>query len=66
MSDILQTKPLQDGDTVILMETTHGDITIKLFPEQAPKTCENFIGLTKQGYYDGIIFHRVIKDFMIQ
>lgn len=62
----LQKDPVKDTDTLILMETTHGTITIKLFPEQAPKTCENFIKLTEQGYYDGIIFHRIIKDFMVQ
>lgn len=54
-----------DGPRVIL-NTNHGDITIALFPEEAPKTVANFIGLAKKGYYDGIIFHRVIKDFMIQ
>lgn len=49
-----------------LVKTNRGDITIQLFPEQAPKTVENFIQLAKKGYYDGIIFHRVIPDFMIQ
>jgi len=53
------------GDTVIL-ETNQGNIEIKLMPEIAPKTCENFLGLVKKGYYDGLIFHRVIKGFMIQ
>jgi len=52
--------------TLIVFETNQGDITIKLFPDIAPKTCENFTGLIEKGYYDGIIFHRVIKDFMIQ
>lgn len=51
---------------VAVMETSEGTIKIRLFPEQAPKTVENFIGLSKSGYYDGISFHRVIKDFMIQ
>ncbi|MBL0687529.1 MAG: peptidylprolyl isomerase [Sulfurospirillum sp.] len=50
----------------VIFETNKGDIVLKLFPKIAPKTVENFIGLTKKGYYDGIIFHRVIKDFMIQ
>ena len=50
----------------VVFETTKGKIEFKLFPEVAPKTVENFIGLVKKGYYDGIIFHRVIKDFMIQ
>lgn len=49
-----------------VLKTNHGDIKIALFPEQAPKTVANFLGLAKKGYYDGIIFHRVIKDFMIQ
>ncbi len=48
------------------MHTNMGDIEIKLFPEQAPKTVENFTTHAKNGYYNGIIFHRVIKDFMIQ
>lgn len=50
----------------ILLSTTLWDITLELFPEAAPKAVENFVGLTQNGYYDGIIFHRVIRDFMIQ
>ncbi len=50
----------------ILLSTNHWDITLELFPESAPKAVENFVGLTAKGYYDGIIFHRVIRDFMIQ
>lgn len=50
----------------VTLKTNQGDIKLKLFPEVAPKTCENFVGLAKKGYYDGIIFHRVIKEFMIQ
>ena len=49
-----------------LVKTNRGDVRIQLFPEHAPKTVENFVGLAKKGYYDGIIFHRVIPDFMIQ
>lgn len=49
-----------------VLETTKGDITIQLFPEHAPKTVENFIGLAEKGYYNGVIFHRVIPNFMIQ
>ncbi len=52
--------------TTAVMHTNHGDMTIKLFDELAPKTVKNFVELSKQGYYDGIIFHRIIKDFMIQ
>lgn len=54
-----------DGPVAVL-ETSKGTIKIQLFPAQAPKTVENFVGLIEKGYYDGIIFHRVISDFMIQ
>lgn len=54
------------GLPVAIMETSEGTIKIRLFPEQAPKAVENFIGLAKKGYYDGLTFHRVISDFMIQ
>ena len=54
------------GDLVAVMHTNMGDISIRLFPEFAPKTVENFTTHAKNGYYDGIVFHRVIKDFMIQ
>ena len=55
-----------EGDTVAIIHTNMGDIAIRLFPEAAPKTVENFITLAQQGKYNGVIFHRVIKDFMIQ
>jgi cyclophilin family peptidyl-prolyl cis-trans isomerase len=48
------------------MSTNHGDITFELFDEDAPKTVENFRKLASDGYYDGLIFHRVIRDFMVQ
>ena len=54
------------GDTVAIMTTNRGVIKIKLFPEQCPKTVENFTTHAKNGYYEGIIFHRVINNFMIQ
>ncbi len=50
----------------VVLETSQGNIVIKLFPAAAPKTVENFLGLVKKGYYNGTVFHRVIKDFMIQ
>lgn len=48
------------------IKTNHGDIVIQLFPEEAPMTVENFVRLAQKGYYDGVTFHRVISDFMIQ
>jgi len=53
-------------DIIMVMETTQGTIEIKLMPEIAPKTCENFMKLAEKKYYDGLIFHRIIKEFMIQ
>lgn len=49
-----------------ILETSLGEIHIKLFPEECKKTVENFVGLANKGYYDNLIFHRVIKGFMIQ
>ena len=54
-----------DNNTVVL-ETNQGVIEIRLMPDVAPKACENFKKLVEKGYYNGLIFHRVIKDFMIQ
>lgn len=51
---------------IVVFETTQGVIEIKLMPEIAPKACENFSKLVEKGYYNGLIFHRVIKGFMIQ
>ena len=48
------------------MHTNHGPIELELFDDAAPKTVENFVKLSKDGYYDGLVFHRVIRDFMIQ
>lgn len=56
----------QADGPVAVIKTTMGDITVQLYPKQAPKAVENFITHAKDGYYNGIIFHRVIKDFMIQ
>jgi peptidyl-prolyl cis-trans isomerase B (cyclophilin B) len=49
-----------------VMHTNHGDITLELFDEDAPKTVDNFKKLAGDNFYNGVIFHRVIKDFMIQ
>lgn len=54
------------GDTVAVIRTNYGDITLRLFPEQAPKTVTNFINLANDGKYDNTSFHRVISDMMIQ
>jgi peptidyl-prolyl cis-trans isomerase B (cyclophilin B) len=48
------------------MSTNHGDITFELYDDAAPKTVENFRKLSEDGYYDGLTFHRIIRDFMIQ
>jgi cyclophilin family peptidyl-prolyl cis-trans isomerase len=48
------------------MNTNQGKIVIELFDEDAPKTVENFVKLAKDGFYDGLSFHRIIKDFMVQ
>jgi peptidylprolyl isomerase len=50
----------------VVFETTQGTIVFALKPDVAPKACENFEGLVKKGYYDGLTFHRIIKNFMIQ
>lgn len=51
---------------VVKIKTNKGDITVELFANDAPKTVENFLTLVKKGFYDGVIFHRVISGFMIQ
>lgn len=56
----------QTPKPVVVLETNQGTIKLTLYNDVAPKTCENFVGLVKKGYYDGTIFHRVIKDFMVQ
>ncbi len=61
-----QLEAVKSGDKIAVMHTNMGDISIKLFAEHAPKAVENFTTHAKNGYYDGLIFHRVIKDFMIQ
>ncbi len=57
---------MSDSITVAIIKTNMGTIEIELFADQTPKTVENFVGLAEKGYYEGVIFHRVIKDFMLQ
>ena len=52
--------------TTATLHTNHGAIAIELFDEDAPKTVENFLKLARDGFYDGVVFHRIIPDFMIQ
>jgi peptidyl-prolyl cis-trans isomerase B (cyclophilin B) len=54
------------GNYKIEMETNKGTIEIQLFPQYAPKTVNNFVFLAKEGFYDGVLFHRVISNFMVQ
>ncbi len=57
---------MSDSITVAIIKTNMGTIEIELFADKTPKTVENFVGLVEKGYYKGIIFHRVIKNFMLQ
>ena len=52
--------------TSVTLHTNHGPVELELFDEDAPKTVDNFLELSREGYYDGLVFHRVIPDFMIQ
>lgn len=61
-----QLKNPEAGEQIAVMHTSMGDIYIRLFPDEAPKAVENFITHAQNGYYDGLIFHRVIDNFMIQ
>lgn len=65
--DIANFTAPEKGETVIIMNIKdYGEVKIKLFPEYADKGVENFVALAESGYYNGLTFHRVIKDFMIQ
>ena len=57
---------MSDQNPQVVLETSMGNITIELFKEKAPITVKNFLGYVKDCFYDGLIFHRVIKDFMVQ
>jgi peptidyl-prolyl cis-trans isomerase B (cyclophilin B) len=61
-----QLVPPQEGDTIATLETTFGIIKFKMFPEFTPETVKNFTELSNRGFYDGLTFHRIINDFMIQ
>jgi len=61
-----ETKKMADSTTVAVIKTNMGTIEIELFAKETPKTVENFVGLANKGYYNGVIFHRVIDGFMIQ
>ncbi|QQS36297.1 MAG: peptidylprolyl isomerase [Ignavibacteriales bacterium] len=66
-SEIMNTQEkMSDSVSVAVMKTNMGTIEIELFEEQTPKTVANFVGLANKGYYNGVIFHRVIDNFMIQ
>ncbi|MCY4599419.1 MAG: peptidylprolyl isomerase [Acidobacteria bacterium] len=59
-------QPAAQGNPVVVMHTSMGDITIELFQDQAPISVENFLQYANDGYYEGTVFHRVIQTFMIQ
>ncbi len=61
-----QLEAVKQGDPVAVFHTNHGDIKVRLFPEYAPKAVENFTTHATEGYYNGLTFHRVINQFMIQ
>jgi len=65
-TEITQLDPPAKGEEIAVIHTNLGDIKVKFFDEEAPKAVENFKTHAKEGYFDGILFHRVINDFMIQ
>lgn len=66
VTELPQLDGVKTGDTIATIKTNYGDIKVWFFPEYAPKAVENFTTHSKEGYYDNLIFHRVINDFMIQ
>ena len=66
MSQFPPLNEVNEKNPLVTVHTNLGDFTLELFPEVAPKTVENFVTHAKNGYYNGVIFHRVIEDFMIQ
>ena len=63
---ILQAQMPEEGEEIAVITTSEGVVKMRFFPEEAPKAVENFKTLAKDGYYDGLTFHRVIEDFMVQ
>lgn len=61
-----QLDPPEEGEEIAILHTSMGDISVRFFPEAAPKAVKNFLTHAKEGYYNGLIFHRVIQNFMIQ
>ena len=61
-----QCRPPKAGEEIAILNTSKGTVKLRLFRDEAPKAVENFTTHAKNGYYDGLIFHRVIRDFMIQ
>jgi cyclophilin family peptidyl-prolyl cis-trans isomerase len=59
-------KAIKGSDRVVVVETSLGDIEIELYPDKAPKSVTNFLGYVDDGFYDGLVVHRVIPEFMIQ
>lgn len=66
VTELPQLDGVKKGDTIATIHTNYGDIKVWFFPKYAPKAVENFTTHAKEGYYNGLIFHRVINDFMIQ
>ncbi|MBO5330611.1 MAG: peptidylprolyl isomerase, partial [Anaerotignum sp.] len=62
----LQAQAPEEGEEIAVITTSKGVVKMRFFPEEAPKAVENFKTLAKDGYYDGLTFHRVINDFMVQ
>jgi peptidyl-prolyl cis-trans isomerase B (cyclophilin B) len=54
------------ANPIVTLETNHGNITLELYPEQAPESVQNFLHYVEEGFYENVIFHRVIKNFMVQ
>lgn len=61
-----QLRAPESGDEIVRLKTNFGDVVLRFFPSEAPKAVENFVTHCRNGYYDGITFHRVIRNFMIQ